>query len=344
VDRYQGESLPRGSHVALLANDAIGNFVVSTPLLQAIRRQHPQCHIHYVSGPRVTEFLAKSDLMDSYEFLGARSDASQRGRADTAPSSFDLTINLERSPEAMRRAAELAASGLVAGPCMGADGSPFPQPDDERGRLWEDGAWTAPDLMHRYPILRSPFIGEIFCRLAYWDGEIPPYRIPVEDPVSPVPDMLIACSASLEEKLWTVEGWLAAVAWAQGRGLAVGLVGAPPSAQRERWKGAAIEDELVARSAVHDLRGTWTLPQVAGALSRCRLVLTLDNGILHIAAAVGTSIVGLYRPEIHRLWAPPSANLRAVWPAVPQATVATIGVDDVIGELELSLAAAGSLA
>jgi ADP-heptose:LPS heptosyltransferase len=340
-----GQSLRKGSRIALVANDAIGNFVVSTPLLQALRRQHPDACIHYVSGPRVAEFLAASDLIDSYEYLaGDRGTSSGHPPArDIAP--FDLTINIERAPEAMRKAAELAQDGWVAGPCMTGGGpSPLPQPDDARGRLWDDPDWTSPELTSRYPFLQSPFIGEIFCRLLYWEDAIPPYLIPVEPVTTAVPDVLIACSASLEGKLWTADNWLAAVEWFGARGLDVGLLGAPPSTQREKWKGAGIEDEILARSPVLDLRGRWTLPQVAGALERCRLVLTLDNGILHIAAAVGAPIVGLYRSGIHRLWAPPVPSLCALWPSTPDAPVASIPVEDVLNTLEQLLAATGSLA
>jgi ADP-heptose:LPS heptosyltransferase len=159
-----------------------------------------------------------------------------------------------------------------------------------------------------------------------------------------VPDVLIACSASLEEKLWPADGWLAAVEWLGARGLEVGLLGAAPSTQRQKWQGAGIEDEILTRSPVLDLRGRWTLPQVAGAIERCRLVLTLDNGILHIAAAVGGPIVGLYRAGIHRLWAPPVRDLSALWPSRSDAPVASIPVEDVIRTLEQLLAATRSLA
>jgi ADP-heptose:LPS heptosyltransferase len=44
-------------------------------------------------------------------------------------------------------------------------------------------------------------------------------------------------------------------------------------------------------------------------LGAAKAVLTLDNGILHLAAATTTPTVGLYRYGIHRLWAPPAPNL-----------------------------------
>jgi ADP-heptose:LPS heptosyltransferase len=38
------------------------------------------------------------------------------------------------------------------------------------------------------------------------------------------------------------------------------------------------------------------LPRVAAALERCRLVVAVDTGLLHMAAALGTPYVGLFGP------------------------------------------------
>jgi len=66
------------------------------------------------------------------------------------------------------------------------------------------------------------------------------------------------------------------------------------------------------------------LPAVAGALARAKAVLTLDNGILHMAAAAGAPTVGLFRHGIHRLWAPPVAGL----------TVLTAGEGKPVSEIQ----------
>lgn len=58
--------------------------------------------------------------------------------------------------------------------------------------------------------------------------------------------------------------------------------------------GAAAEAALtraVAGEAALDLGGRTTLPQLAGALAACRLLVTNDSGPMHLAAAVGTRVV-----------------------------------------------------
>ena len=59
------------------------------------------------------------------------------------------------------------------------------------------------------------------------------------------------------------------------------------------------------------MRGRITLPQVAGAIAKAKAVVSLDNGILHLACSTATPTVGLYRNGIHRLWAPPRCRLKA---------------------------------
>ena len=86
---------------------------------------------------------------------------------------------------------------------------------------------------------------------------------------------------------------------------------------------------MVDSSLVKDLRGHFTLPEVVGALSTAKLVVTLDNGIMHLAAATDTKTVALFRPGIHRLWTPPK---RTIFPIIPSSDrVDDISVSAVLG-------------
>jgi ADP-heptose:LPS heptosyltransferase len=134
--------------------------------------------------------------------------------------------------------------------------------------------------------------------------------VPTADPGREIPDLLIATAASLPEKLWPIEKWIEVLKGFKG---SIGLLGAKPSEQGKHWKGADEEAKLL-DIGVQDLRGTFTLPQVVGALANTRAVLTIDNGILHLATAAGTHTVGLFRHGIHRLWAPPFDNLQVLTP------------------------------
>lgn len=322
--RYTGQPLPPNPRIAVVANDAIGNFVVATPLLQMVRRELRPGVLHYFGGKRTVELQAASNLFDEH-FLLHGSELSAMVASVTEP--YDLILNVENGAHAATFVGRIAGDALVAGPAI-VGGERVPFPDDDRGDLWRDQEWIAEDLTDRYEFLESGFIAEIYARACYLDGPVPPYLVPTK-PTDSGCDVLIATSASLPEKLWPLESWLAALAALKSRGLRVGLLGAPPNAQAAHWQGSDAESEMVSSGLAEDLRGRYTLPQVVGALASTRAVLTLDNGILHLAASTNTPTVGLFRYGIHRLWCPPFGRVRAV--VAPElGIVADLEVADVL--------------
>ncbi len=341
MHRYTGERLRVGSRIAVISNDALGNFAAVTPLLQMLRSTHRPSVLDYFGGSRIHELASASDLMDGvFPLHGASPEESVRW---LSAGPYDLVVNVEQTAWSKAYAALLAgSSGAVCGPCVGPGGrGELEFPDDEVGRLWLDKRWIAEDLRAKHPILESGFIGEIFCRGCYLRGPIPGYRIPSAPCNRSVPDVLLATAASLPEKLWPIDRWIAAVEALHEQGLSLGLIGAKPSDQGKFWKGAEDENRLIATGWVQDLRGAFTLPEVVGALAKALVVLTLDNGILHFAVASGTPTVGLFRYGIHRLWAPPASNLSVLVPA-PEEAVATIAVADVLEAVEAALQASST--
>lgn len=333
MKRFANQPLPSESRIAVVTNDAIGNFVVATPLLAMLRRARSPRVLDYFGGERVQELAERSDLVDrSVPVLGME----PREFAASLGEPYDLVVNLEHSPWAMAVAALLAGrEGWVCGPCVGEGGrGRLPFPNDERGELWADPNWIAEDLRERYAFLDSSWIAEIFCRASYLEGPVPPYSLPIE-PAEHECQLLISASASLPEKIWPFERWREAL---ERVGLRAGLVGAPPGPKSRFWLGGQLEQRLVDEGHVQDLRGRWSLPGVVGALSQARAVLTIDNGILHLAASTGTPTVGIFRHGIHRLWAPPSESLEVVEPGVGRG-VDQIEVETVVRALETALLA-----
>ncbi len=335
--RYANQPLPRHPRIAVIANDAIGNFVMATPVLQLLRKEREPASIDFFGGTRTEELQRGSDLFEHAHALhGATSDAIREFLERAG--SFDLIVNLESTALAKTFAGLMAGeNSFVAGPCMGPGGrGELDFADDDRGRLWQDREWTRETLTSDYPFLRSGFISEIFARLAYLEGELPRYHVPISDPLIAIPDILIATAASLPEKLWPITKWVELVRSLVQKGLSVGLLGAPPKEQLAHWKGGEDESALVQAGLAQDLRGVLSLPQVVGALGRARAVVSLDNGILHLAVAAETPTVGLYRHGIHRLWAPPSSHVEVLTPG-EGGEVAAIAMERVLEALERRL-------
>ncbi|RYG35935.1 hypothetical protein EON81_11270 [bacterium] len=309
--RYEGGSLGPSPRIAVITNDALGNYVVSTPLLQALRQEHHGSEIHYFSGPRTEELWQHDESIQMGESIFGVPPS--QSFAAVRPN-YDLVVNVESSALAKAFAARLSGPDTaVVGPTLDDEGrAELPFSADVRGDLWRDRHWIASDLPGRYPFLGSGFIGEIFVRLAYIESVVPEYRV-YSDPTQSGCDVLIAMSASLPEKLWPTEAWTRALSALKARGMTVGLLGAPPSRQGKYWKGGSAEESVVESGLAQDLRGKYSLPQVVGALASARAVLTLDNGIMHLAASTGTPTVALFRHGIDRLWTPPQG---AVLPVV----------------------------
>jgi len=103
-------------------------------------------------------------------------------------------------------------------------------------------------------------------------------------------------------KLWTLAGWAAVAEWLLDHG------------HRLMFTGSAAESPLIEairaqipgdkREMTRSLAGQTTLGQLGALFARCRLVLGVDSGPLHIATAVGAPTLRLYGPSDERIWGP----------------------------------------
>jgi hypothetical protein len=323
----------------LVANDAIGNYAIASGLAAMIRAEWMPRRLELWSGDRVLDFTVDPRPFDRVRMFLRRPPSEVEALVRSAAPDHDLVINIENSPESKRLAVLLAgASTCVCGPAVDRSGADLPWPDDDFGRLWADASWTSESLLRRHPFLRSQFIGEIFARLVGLRGDLLPPVVRRSPALVPVPDVVVAMSASLQDKLWSCASWRSALAVLRDEhGLSAGLVGARPSAQRGHWLGADAEDELVQSGCVRDMRGTLTLPEVADLIDRARLVVTLDNGIMHLAATSSTPVVALFRHGIHRLWAPRWGKVEPV--VAPEGSpVEAIPVAQVLGAVRRAAA------
>lgn len=331
MKRYRGESLPANPKIALVTNDNLGNFVIATPLMQMLRERHGG-RLDYFGGTRVMELASNSDLIDdAIPLHGSNVRASALAMATK---NYDLIVNLEWTTWAKAASSILAGRDtFVCGPCLGQDGrGDLAFPEDETGSLWNDQDWISNEVTSTHPFLRSGFIAEIFCRLAYLEGEIPRYKLPKTAPDCETPDVWVSGSASLPEKLWPLDHWIQVFDAIWAKGLKIGLLGAKPSVQGQFWKGATDEDKFV-EAGVIDFRGVFTLPQVVSAIEGAKAVVSLDNGILHLTCATETPVVGLFREGIHRLWAPPNPNLSVLHPGAGD-PVSSIPASEVVKTLD----------
>lgn len=152
-----------------------------------------------------------------------------------------------------------------------------------------------------------------WCRLMrHYGVPTDPGDLALARPPVVVPDgvTIIHPGAKSPSRRWPVDRF-AAVARALSRaGHKVVITGS--AAERESAVAVA---QLAGLSADDVLAGTTDLADLAGLVSRARLLISGDTGIAHLATAYGTPSVVLFGPMPPRLWGPPPGRPqhRAIW-------------------------------
>jgi len=100
-------------------------------------------------------------------------------------------------------------------------------------------------------------------------------------------------------KLWTIGGWASVIDRLASEGWGVGLTGSPgEKALCEAIAGSAV-------SSTHNLAGmTADLGQLGWILAQAGMVLGVDSGPLHLAAALDRPTLHLYGPSDEAVWGP----------------------------------------
>ncbi len=94
-------------------------------------------------------------------------------------------------------------------------------------------------------------------------------------------------------KEWSDEGYTRLAHRLTADGLGVVILGTHPMEQVTRKVPSVL-----------DLSGRTNLGEALGILDRCRTLVAVDSGILHLSAAMGKHVVGLYGPSDHRITGP----------------------------------------
>jgi ADP-heptose:LPS heptosyltransferase len=323
LERYDGRDLGASPHIAVLGSSKVGNFVVTVPLLRALRHRFPKAQIDFWGSELTADFERAlepinwriswdSTDLDQFQTLAANAEARRQQAGEV-----DLLINCDGFNPLTQVLASWLRPRFVAGACLSANGrGPLPWGDHPYQRFLDDPDWDSPAFLARYPgLFTTNSIAELLCRLAFLEPLEQPIDLPSREPSFDVPDLLIHVTTTRAAKIWPLEGWQQVLHWCELNDCSVGLVGSPPKSQRELYHAGNLEDELLATSRLIDLRGRTTLIELAGACRLARAVVSVDAGPLHIAAAVGTPTLAVVGNDHNgvgaspiRLWLPRSTN------------------------------------
>jgi ADP-heptose:LPS heptosyltransferase len=323
MQRFDNQPLRERPHLAVLFQDKLGGFVVTTPLLRGLKQKYPEATVDYFGGERTVELESACPYIDQRYSLYGNPDALRglpdylaEREAEAGP--YDLAINLDFNPLNAVVTTMLRPT-FVIGRCFQADGRrELPLGSSPTADLQDPATfWAGEDFLPRFSgVLQSNFIGEIYCRLARVETDFQRTEVPIAPPPLAVPDILVATGGTRTAKLWSTSSWIRLIDSLHRSALTVGLLGAAPSVQKTAYGSADTEAQILGATSLVDLRGKLTLPEVAGALAAARGCVAIDNGVMHLAAAVGTPTVAVFGASAWELWAPKVPWLHLALPRV----------------------------
>jgi heptosyltransferase II len=297
-------TIPEDGRILVRANNWIGDVVLSTPALHAVRAAFPNTSISVLAKPWVLPLLATHPAVDRLVLYDA--DGRHRGfpgmrrlAADLRSERFDCAILFQRAFEAAllsfwaripRRA------GLVS---------------DGRSLLLTHRVPADPELFRIHRVLHNL---ELLSRLG-----IPPAECALHLPLDRAEmdrahERLASMGLPLDRLCFGLNPGAAfgtAKRWKPERFAelsnrltrAYGARGLIFGSASERHLGDTIRDMAPAADLVN-LAGATTLGEAVALIGLCGLFVTNDSGLMHVAAALDVPLVSLFGPTNPRVTSP----------------------------------------
>jgi len=288
--------------IVVLAPNWLGDVVMAQPALAAIRRAVPDAHLAVAARASVAGVLAFVAGVDEVVSFAAGSSAGANA-ALLATGRFDTTVLL---PNSFRSAWTVRRAGIRRRAGFRADGRSWLLTDavvpPPRGTRQVD-YYLALTTALGYPVAsRAPRLLPTVEAQAAADAALGARGVPPDAPF-----VVLAPGAAFgTAKQWVPDHAARLIKHLVERGGRVVVVGA--KADRETAGQVIAPLSPRARAGVADLVGETSLAGLAGLLSRARAVVANDSGALHLAAAFGTPVVGVFGPTDERLTAPTAAD------------------------------------
>lgn len=280
-------SEPAFRRALVIRGGALGDFLLTLPVLAALREAEPDAHLEVLAYPGIAALARAGGLVDGVRSIeyGPLAGFFTRGpAADPALrayfASFDLVISYLYDPDGMF-AENLRAAGvrrLVEGPHRAGGGA------------------------HAIDQLAAPLaeLGLPLSARAVHLGIAPDRGVR--------PSVFLHPGSGSAAKNWAPENWRTlASRWLEDDpGLQLAIVGGEADAA-----ALSMLRDLGAPDRVRYLENL-PLPDLAAALGGGLLYLGHDTGISHLAAAVGTPSLLLFGPTDPGVWAPPHSQVRVL--------------------------------
>ncbi|MCB2201098.1 glycosyltransferase family 9 protein [bacterium] len=294
--------LPQGRAPRLLVIQiaGIGDLVLATPVLDALRERFPAARIDLLTSPRAVDLLAHHPKVNSvYPFDIGQFRNPLKLLSPEVRNSFRDQVKPLRTN---RYDALLSLNNIstrrgawTLGLLMKVIGAPIWVGRNTDGRApWFDRAVQEKS---------SDPVPEALTKLAVGahlgaSSSDRPLNLPLDDRSKEKAKSLLATistpiaailpGANVDAKQWPSDRFAQVAKQLAGRGYTVVTLGGPDDRAAAEKIDEALDGTLLR------LEGSLTLPEVAAVLAKCDVAITNDTGPMHMAAAVGLPLVALF--------------------------------------------------
>lgn len=272
--------------ILIIRGGAIGDFILTLPVLTALRSHLPQASLHVLGYGNIAQLAVAGGLADDVRPIESRALAGFFARNGTLTpelqdyfASFAVIISYLYDPDELFQSnvARCSKAQFIAGPH---------RPDDRAG-------------LHASEVFLKPLE-----RLAVFDADPVP-RLTLAHRPSPIASSLALHPGSgSERKNWPEQKWAALIERIiESSDVRLLLVGGEAEGDRlERLASRLPPDRVeVARNL--------PLTELGKRLMTCAAFVGHDSGITHLAAALGIPGMALWGETVREVWAPRNPNL-----------------------------------
>ena len=278
--------------LCVLRLSALGDCINAFGLLGGLKRTYPQLELCWIIDQRFAPLFCDEhghDLIPlirlnfKQSLFKVHSDLKQALKDKQEP--FTALLNLQTSLKA-----SICSLAIKTPHKYGYDA----QRSREGQRLFVNEIVPSPENPH---VLAGFMAFAAACGYPIaepvWDFQLDPYVIDKARCVVAHEKVFALCPCSaVASKNWTTEGYIKLTQYAQSKGMCVVLLGGNSALEREVCN--TIEQECQHEGQLINLCGKTSLRELAGFLSVAKLVVSPDSGSMHLAAALGTPVIGLF--------------------------------------------------
>jgi heptosyltransferase-2 len=264
---------------------SIGDVLLTTPLLRALKRRHPDAEVFFVTKRAMAPLVMENPNLMQVIALepGERmTDLARRLRAIGATHGLDLHGSLRST--ALRwlvpcrwrgySKRKLARTTLIATKINGYGRHvPVAERYFEAARALDVAPDGGPPEFFLAPAARD--------RVTRWLGE---------HELEGKRFAALAPGAAHATKRWPLRHWQALADQLQRMGYALVIIGGPDDRELARPLGPG--------SAVINAAGEFSLQETGACLARASVLVSGDTGVMHMATGVGTRVVALFGPTV----------------------------------------------